>query len=397
MSFIGMTCSLYEKMVDFSDEAMFLIDPMNGQILHVNQKACENLQYSYADLIQMSIEDIRQPMLDREEGYWRQWDDHLRRLEENPKVYSYGLHTRKDGSTFPVETSVNLIEYNGLQYVVAFSRDITNRVQQERMRNQLEEALISCFEEEVSHRMNEHRKFEQYERLMIQQSKMATMGEMIGAITHQMKQPLSVISLLVDTMSDCVESDAAGRKCMEDTKELLFQEIDQISQMIGSFGEFFRPSTHQEYFFLHRAIKDNSHLLLPIIKRHGIDLEIDVDEKLQVKGYVNEFKELMTVLIANARESIIQNNKRHGKIEIRGYQKENECVVTVSDNGGGIDTSCLPNRLFEPYMTTKAGGTGIGLYIAKLIVEKMEGSIQAYNQGELAVFQLSIPSSKPQL
>lgn len=395
MSFAGMTCSLYEKMTDFIDENLFLVDPLSGKILHANQKACKNLQYSYHELTQMSVEDIRRPMLDQEEGYWKRWDDHKRRLEENPKINSYGLLLRKDGNTFPVETSVNLIEHEGAQFVVAFVRDISTRIQDEGMRHQLEEALISCFEEEVSSRMSEHRRLENNERLMIQQSKMATMGEMIGAISHQMKQPLSVISLLVDAMADCAETHSHINQCMEDSKELLFQEIDQISQMIGSFGEFFKPSTHQEYFYLHRAIEDNIYLLSPIIKRYGIELNIDVDEKLLVQGYVTEFKELMTVLIANARESIIQNNKRYGKIEIKGYREGDSCVLTVCDNGGGIDSSCLPDKIFEPYMTTKANGSGVGLYIAKLIVQKMHGSLEAHNEDDMAVFRLTFPFSKP--
>lgn len=383
----------FKQIVDRIDEAVFIIEAKSGQIMYVNTKACENLQYSFEELVAKNVEEIRRPMLEREEGYWRKWGEQYKKFEETPRFYSYGLQVRKDGSTFPVETSVNLIEYNSNQYVAAFSRDITARAAQEELQRQLEEALIRSFEYEVSEKIAEHKRQLFQEKIMLQQSKMATLGEMIGAITHQLKQPLNAIGLISDSLLDCAEPGTQMYTCLEEPSRLIRDEVDQMGMTIRSFRNFFKPSVYKEEFFIHEAVKNTCHLVSPIINSNGISLDFAIEQGMNFTGYINEFKEVVMIMVANAKDAIVENNIKHGKIFIEGYSQGENYILKVVDNGGGIDEALLPDKVFESYMSTKAGGTGVGLYIAKLVVEKMSGTIQAKNSGEGAVFIVEIPQN----
>lgn len=381
----------FKQIVERIDEAVFVVEAKTGEILYVNKKTCENLQYDFEELIGVNIEDIRRPMLEKEEGYWRKWSEQYKKFEETPRFYSYGLHVRKDGSTFPVETSINLLEFNGIQYVAAFSRDITARSAQEEVQRQLEEALIRSFEYEVSEKIAEHKRQMFQEKIMLQQSKMATLGEMIGAITHQLKQPLNAIGLISDSLLDCAEPGTQMYACLEEPSRLIRDEVDQMGMTIRSFRNFFKPSIHKEEFFIHEAVRNTCHLVSPIINSNGIALDFAIEQGMKYTGYINEFKELVMIMLANAKDAIVENNIRHGKVYIEGYSQGGKYILKVIDNGGGITEELLPDKVFDSYISTKPGGTGVGLYIAKLVVEKMSGTIEAQNSGDGAAFIVEIP------
>lgn len=134
-------------------------------------------------------------------------------------------------------------------------------------------------------------------------------------------------------------------------------------------------------------------MLKPQFKSRAIAVHLHTSETLVCYGFVNEFKQVLLNILNNAKDAITQNPKKQGKVDIFFEKSEDEAVVRVQDNAGGIAEELLPDRLFEPYITTKEhNGTGIGLQISKKIIEEnMHGTIYAQNAGDGAEFVMRLP------
>ncbi|MEO5359973.1 MAG: hybrid sensor histidine kinase/response regulator [Nitrospirota bacterium] len=218
------------------------------------------------------------------------------------------------------------------------------------------------------------------EQLLIQQSKMAEMGGMINAIAHQWRQPLNVISALAQELDDAYEYGELNKEYLVDVKDTILTQVDFMTKTVDDFSDFLRPSKEKMIFDLKGSVEDIVSMFSPYFLKNGISLNTDfLDEDVRVLGYPNEFKQVILNLINNSMDAIIlkcskMQQQTKGRIDI-GITKENEKVkVFVSDNGGGIPADII-DKIFEPYFTTKElnKGTGIGLYMAKTIIENHMG------------------------
>jgi len=229
--------------------------------------------------------------------------------------------------------------------------------------NQLE-ALV---QEEVE-------KNEEKQKLLIQQNRLAAMGEMIGSIAHQWRQPLNNISLIVHFIKDNIK---------ERTFDGFFtrakEQIEYMSQTIDDFRDFHKPSKNSEPFDVKEAIKSAISILHVgqniTINLKGIHLYID--------GYKNEFQQAILNILSNAKDGIGQED---GVIDVEVSEQK----ITVHNSGGGVSKEVLA-KMFEPYFTTKSDkkGTGIGLYMTKAIIEdSMGGEIYATNEKDGITFTI---------
>ena len=237
----------------------------------------------------------------------------------------------------------------------------------------------------------EKEKLEQ-EKLLIEQSKMAAMGEMISAIAHQWRQPLSSLALDIQDLKDAKEFNELDDTYLNTMIERSMHTIHYMSQTIDDFRSFFLPNKKKEPFSIYETIEATKHLLGKQFEAHSIVIESSGDD-FWVNGFKNEFQQVLINLLNNAKDAINKRREEdgsfHGKITIRYGERK----ITVSDNGGGIPESII-DRIFEPYFSTKfsAQGTGIGLYMTKTIIERnMQGSIRAYNKESEAVFEITLP------
>lgn len=253
--------------------------------------------------------------------------------------------------------------------------------------------LIEHYSEEL--KLAKEQQYRQ-QQLMIQQSKMAEMGEMVGAIAHQWKQPLNSLSLLTETMLDAVEEHCANMETLETVHEKILKQIHYMADTITNFRNFFSPNTELQYFEIESAIRKVIDIANPYIKKHEIDINIthSAESKSTLYGNVQLFQQVILNLITNARDAIVARQKsqghKHGQIEISISSDNNLKTIVISDDGAGIPDSVI-ERIFEPHFTTKGDkGTGIGLQICKIIVEdKFQGTIEAQNGDSGAVFVLS--------
>ncbi len=234
------------------------------------------------------------------------------------------------------------------------------------------------------------------EQILMQQSKMAAMGEMIAAIAHQWKQPLSTASVIIDSMQ--IQQMLEQSTALNEDLDSLTEQIDYMSQTITDFSNFFRPSKEMQHFKLLEAVDNVIKLMEHQLVRHRITLsKVDFDDSIEILGLKNEFLQVLLNIINNAKDALksameedrLQEEEAQITLSLR--QNRDTIALTVADNGGGIDLATLP-YVFDPYFTTKEEGigTGIGLYMSKIIIEEhMYGKLTCSNNDKGAVFTIT--------
>ncbi len=235
------------------------------------------------------------------------------------------------------------------------------------------------------------------ERLLVQQNRLAEMGNMINVITHQWKQPLNVLSLQMMLLGDALGEEEAGK--MAKYFDKAGEQIRFMSKTIDDFREFYKPSKGKKVFDIVKACKDIGTMIMPILERSHVYLRYLAPEQIYFEGYENEFKQVILNLLNNAKESIEskfdQKNmpETFGEIIVEIIETDQGIKVEVSDNGTGIPETLLPDALFEINTSTKGDkGSGVGLSLSKIIIEQnMGGKISARNLEHGAAFELLLP------
>ena len=234
----------------------------------------------------------------------------------------------------------------------------------------------------VEEQVSEIRKKEQ---ALIQQSKMAAMGEMIGAIAHQWRQPLNSLALNIQMLE---HMDNLDEKTLKEFIDKNMQTIKFMSDTIDDFRNFFRKDKEKVVFDVKEVIEKTINLQRAQLQNRGIELKTDL-ESVKVKGFKNEFMQVILNLISNARDALEGKEKK--EIYISSKKVGDDVIVTIKDSGGGIDEKIM-DRIFEPYFTTKeeGTGTGLGLYMSKEIIERMGGTIDVKNSEDGAEFIIKL-------
>jgi PAS domain S-box-containing protein len=229
--------------------------------------------------------------------------------------------------------------------------------------------------------------------LLIQQSKLAEMGMMIGAIAHQWKQPLNAIWLMTQDLKMSYDYEELTPELMERFKAEMGDQVKFMSQTIEDFRNFYKPSISKTTFSLSAAIRSVLALLRSQLEKEDIALSSEFDDSVFVRGYESEFKQVILNIVNNAKDALAQKQKENKVIKIRVYKNGDSVNVNIFDNAGGIDEKLLADgKIFEPYNTTKGeNGTGVGLSLSKTIIEKkMGGKISACNIDGGALFAIEL-------
>ena len=233
-------------------------------------------------------------------------------------------------------------------------------------------------------------KIDEQQAIMIEQQKLASMGEMIGNIAHQWRQPLNALGLVLQNIQKAYErgrlDDAYLEKAVNKGKML----INKMSNTIDDFRNLVKAKKLKETFLIKDVINDVIEMVDSALKNHNLELEIECEENLKTYSYPNELFQVLVNIINNAKDAFVQNQKT-GKILVKCYEKDNNIFIEVIDEAGGIKLE-NPNKVFEPYFTTKDNGTGIGLYMSKMIIERdMKGLLSVENVQNGAKFTIKIP------
>jgi PAS domain S-box-containing protein len=234
-------------------------------------------------------------------------------------------------------------------------------------------------------------KNEEKQRLLIQQNKLAAMGEMIGAIAHQWRQPLNNISLIIHFIRDSIKSEHFKKELIDSYVQNAKEQIEYMSETIDDFRNFYKPSKEKLNFDIKKAIQSTIDIMKTQIDKYNIEINLK-GKALEVVGYENEFKQAILNILSNAQDAINSNKIENGKIDILVYEEENQKCISIFNNGGNIPNEIL-DRIFEPYFTTKfeTKGTGIGLYMTKTIIEtSMGGEVFVKNKDNGVLFTIKL-------
>ena len=224
----------------------------------------------------------------------------------------------------------------------------------------------------------------QEQELMQQQAKMAAMGEMIGNIAHQWRQPLNALSALNIGLSMKHKMGQLNDAEMQKFKEKSNDILQNMSATIDDFKNFFQPNKIKSTFSIEEAVERSATFVYDAYRQHKIALFIDLDRKITINSYKNELIQVLLNILNNSKDAIIEKKIDKPYVKIFTQEDQHEIKFFIQDNAGGVTDEVL-ERMYEPYFTTKfqSHGTGIGLYMSKMIIEEsMEGILVSENKDE---------------
>lgn len=272
-----------------------------------------------------------------------------------------------------------------------YHADLLHEIAERREAEEALRKLNATLEQRVGEELARNR---EKDHMLIQQSRLAAMGEMVHNIAHQWRQPLNSLGLTVSNMQDDFRFNTMTPESMARDVEHVRRLLERMSTTIDDFRDFFRPDREETQFDVADAAKQAVFVIEATLKNNHIDLVVDTQPGLSVTGFHGQYAQAVLNLLVNAKEAILERKAGNGQIRLALEEREGNAVLTVDDNGGGIPEAVLP-RLFDPYFTTKEQGSGIGLYMVKMIIERnMHGTVAAANIEDGARFTLCVPLGK---
>ena len=357
----------YQTLFEVANDAILLSH--EHSYIECNEKATEMFGFSRQDLIGKSMLSLSPPIQPNGETSQSQFNSVINRANLEEQQFFAWTFQRRDNTEFPAEVGLKILHLNNIELTLSSIRDISKRVDVE---GQLRQA-----------------------------QKMAAMGEMLGAIAHQWRQPLNTLSTYIASMQSAYYNKKISKEFVDKLVTGADSQIQFMSKTIDDFRHFFKPSKQQVLFDLDKTVGSAVKLLEPQLRQNNVDLQINKEQAnlpLLVFGYQSEFVHVIVNILSNAMDSIKEKAQLKAGLDnriIRIILSSNvqQAVVSITDNGCGIPEELLP-KIFSPYFTTKgsSSGTGIGLYMAKMIVEKeMRGTLMAENVENGSNFTIQLP------
>ena len=229
--------------------------------------------------------------------------------------------------------------------------------------------------------------------MLMYQSRQAKIGEMFANITHQWKQPLNTINLIMANLLDSYRYDDMSEERLEKSVNKVANIVDKMSETITDFSGFLKPTKDKAFFDVNDCVKSAVSLMEESINYHKIHVKVTGGELGEVYGYYNEMVHVIFNILNNARDAIVLSKPENRAIEINTVGKDNTVEVQIRNYGDTIPEE-LMEQLYDPYFTTKEsyGGTGLGLFISKQIVEDhLGGSIYMENMQDGVMCRIVIP------
>jgi len=271
------------------------------------------------------------------------------------------------------------------QLFLTIKKSVT-RINMEKENEMYKKHLELKVEEEIS-----KRKYE--EKILIQQSKLAAMGEMIDAVAHQWKQPLNIMKMKVDMLQYDFDDNHIDDKYIKEFIDHHGEIMTHTINTLDEFRNFFRPNNNIENFSMEEIIDSTLLLVKDEFIKHKIKFVKEIKENYFLNGNKNDLKHLILNLINNSKDAFIEKDINNRVINIKLYIDDYQQKLEISDNAGGIPRDII-DTIFKTNFTTKAktGGTGIGLYISKQITDKFGATLNVRNieNGVLFIFSKDI-------
>ena len=336
---------LLKSVENSMDDGVFYKD-LDYKYIGCNKKFAEFLGYKEEDIIGKSDYDF----FDDETALrYQKSNDEL--LLEGKKVTYKNWLQYKGKKSYILISKTPLVDIQGkVVGIVGVTRDITYEYE---LQQDIERKNI----------------------MLIEQNKLVSMGAMIANIAHQWRQPLNTLGIIVQKIDILYKLNMLNEKTVEENVSEAMLIMQEMSETIDDFRDFFNPARVLEEFNLYEAILKSYAIIKSRITLNNIDFKIEIYDQYFVQGYKNEFFQVILNLLNNAIEALVEKKIVEPRIKLTAKKESGNIIIEVSDNAKGIPDEIL-NKIFDPYFTTKDKGTGLGLYMAKMIIEDhMQGKM----------------------
>jgi len=375
---------LSESMID----AYASID-MTGKFLKFNEVYRTMLGYEAEELLSMTYLDVTP----------EKWHPIQRKIIEEqviPTGHSDIFekeYRRKDGTVFPVELRLQLIsDDEGNPYTMwAIVHDISERKRVQdnlSFKTQQLEEINQSLEIRVQKTVLDLR---QRDQVLLQQNRLAIMGDMINNIAHQWRQPLNTLGLHLQLLPSAFKHGGLNKEYLDKYVNDSMLIIDHMAKTIDDFSCFFKPDKKREIFNANQSVDRAIQLIKASYDYNNIKLVVNYMNEPMIHGYSNEYSQVILNILCNAKDALLTNKPDNPLVIITTKVEDGRAVVTISDNAGGIPDEIL-YKVFDPFFSTKgAHGTGIGLSMSKYIIERnMNGLLNVCNNKVGAEFRIVV-------
>lgn len=366
--------NIFEDLYDMVPSKIYAIDIETYDIIYMN-KFTRNALSGFGTKCYEKVYGYEQPCAFCKIKELQSTDSEFVNFEAFNEVDSkwYNLHEKfvklPDNRVMKYSTGSDITELKKAQ------SDYTHTYTQLLLKNKEIEELNENLENRVHEEVSKNLKQAQ---TLAQQSKMADMGEMIGAIAHQLKQPINVITMAISTVE--LEKTLGMESNLDDIHGKIARQANFMNDTIDLFRNFFNPNKIKENIYLSDVIKNTLSITNDMLT--GIKVIEDIGELTQkVNAYPNELIQVCINILKNAKEFQEENNIKLKVIKISLYEDEEYQIIAINDNAGGIPED-IKEKVFDQYFSTKSEdkGTGIGLNLAKQILEeKHDGKLLVDN------------------
>ncbi len=381
---------LFEKIYNESTDGIFLVDLKQNRIIDCNDSALKILKYtSKEEFIQLRLEDFFPfKQANGISSIFRIYKMIDIAIEKGSNSFEFIFKNKKAQNIWleVVLTTINLDDSN-LMHVVL--RDIDKRKEMEEELNILTFNLEGKVKQEV-------KKNEEKTKQLLQQSRLAQMGEMISMIAHQWRQPLTAISATTNNLLlRMMIKDRPKDEDLEKEISLISDYSQYLSNTIDDFRNFFKSEKEKIDITLETIVNNSISIIKNSLESNSIKLSIDYSCNETVNVFASEVNQVILNLIKNAEDAILESNLEEGEIKVSTFCEEAFCYITIEDNAKGIPEKII-DKIFDPYFSTKTSkdGTGLGLYMSKIIIkDHCGGELIASNSKNGAIFTIKIPKS----
>ena len=296
----------------------------------------------------------------------------------------------KNGANDYLHKPFNHGEFYSRMYLTLSHKENLEQIAQQK---QEYEELSHSLEKQVTQELIKNKKQASH---MLQQSRLAQMGEMISMIAHQWRQPLASISAISGTLTLDIMMDEYKADFFEERLTSINELAQHLSSTIDDFRGFFKDNKEIEKITIKNLIDGSIQIIGPTLATKNITIKIDIKTDIELYTYTNEVKQVLLNIIKNAEDILVEKNIADASIWIDVDIEKESIILSIEDNAGGIDEEIMP-KIFDPYFSTKKAkdGTGLGLYMSKTIIEEhCKGKLSVKNTKNGAKFIINFPLDK---
>ncbi|MGM0623927.1 MAG: ATP-binding protein, partial [Campylobacterota bacterium] len=361
-------------------------------ITEVNQRVLDMLGFEYAEIVGKDILFLLHDKRILKDLLRDMQKDFIKERSSKFILREISVYGKLDVPIY-VDCVLSSFEYEDKMYIAMVMHDVTKRLRYVQELEEVRQRLFRANLELKQRVKNEVEKSRQKDSVMFQQSKLATLGEVINSIAHQWRQPLNRISAVINDLKVKAELGMINNEQISASMDTMSGNIQNMSSKIDRFRNFFAPDSTKRIFEVQKELQSAIEFAQDSYGAQTLQITLHrISSDCMIEGFQNEFRQLVLNIINNSKEAFAMQQLTQKKITITVEKQDRDIVIDIKDCAGGIEEEVL-EKVYEPYVTTKdEDGVGMGLFMAKIVVqEHLGGTIEVQNIQGGTLVRLMLP------